>query len=132
MKNSDAIILISRLHIMSFSDTITGTFCECGESKINDKNIGEKAKRGKGFNLFDLQKVSAWCKKKGVVCEIWDLCSGLENEGTNSLPPSYLLIIKDGVSALLEEATGATDLYEELKTPELKGEGYGWDKKKKD
>jgi len=106
-----------------FDSTITWTFCECGENHVGMQMIGNKAKPGEGFNLFDLQRASLWCREHNVEYELWDLRPE-DDEIRKYLPPSYLLIMRDCASKILEEngEYNPRALFEESKV-------LNWDKK---
>lgn len=94
--------------------TIVVTFCEHGENTIEGVHLGEMAKEGEGFSLFDLQKACIWCKNNDVKYELWDLSPG-ESLGAKS---SYLLIMR----RYAHKFEDPNSLYQELKNME-------WDKK---
>ena len=87
--------------------TIVVTFCEHGENTIKGKHLGEMAKEGDGFSLFDLQKACIWCKNNNVKYELWDLTPG-ESLGAK---PSYLLIMR----RYAHKFEDPNSLYQELK-----------------
>lgn len=78
-------------------ETITLTFGDCAENHRGMQEIGEKAKVG--LSHADLISAMDWFTGKGIECEIVNLA---KLPGIPGIPDAYLLIAKNGCSALVD------------------------------
>jgi alkylated DNA repair dioxygenase AlkB len=104
---------------------ITITYGDCAENHIGMQILGQKA--SEGFSLDDLKRASKAFKRLGCERAIWDLTTGIEGDAKdiNEIgdEKAYILIVKGGASALLEDSN-VDDLYKEQLA-------LDWDKKAK-
>lgn len=104
------------------SSTITITFGDQAENHKSMQVIGELAKNG--FNLKDLKSAKKKFEKSGCECELICLADYVDMENT-STPEAYVLIIRNGVNAILEPmGANAYDVF-------LEQRNLVWDSKAK-
>lgn len=99
--------------VNSIHETITLTFGDCAENHKNMQKIGEPSKSG--FSKKELDEAKKYFEDRGVVCEMVDLKSLLQqSEVKCTLTDAYLLIIRGGVNSLLHDTDrNADDLFNE-------------------
>ena len=98
--------------------TITITFGDQAENHVGMQKIGKMAESG--FNYEELAKAKELFEKQDYKCELIDLRFP---EDGNDYPPAYILIVRNGVNALLADSKkNNDDLFKEHV-------GLKWDKK---
>jgi hypothetical protein len=94
-----------------FTQTITLTFGDQGESHVGMGKIGKKSEHG--FSLEDLEQARDWFLEKGfeskIHCLTDELPDGLEHELNLDAPPAFILIARGGANAFVD----ADELFEE-------------------
>ncbi len=91
--------------------TFSITFGDVAENHAGMQKVGSMADRG--FNLEELQQMKSWFDATGS-CETRMVhLNDMLPTGTTSLEPAYLLIIKGGVNAILNDEKGADKLFSE-------------------
>lgn len=75
-------------------ELITLTFCDRAENHVGMEQIGDIVAEGQGFQLEDLQGIQTYMESLGVTCERVSLSHG-------DLPAAYVLVMRQGVNALL-------------------------------
>jgi hypothetical protein len=90
------------------NQTYTITFGDQAENHVGMQKIGSLS--SEGFNLIDLQRAKEWFESQGKTCELISLHESLPLKKQNSSLEAYVLVVRDGVSALLESNTAASDL----------------------
>jgi hypothetical protein len=107
---------------MNYNKTFSITFgkrsnpTEGGDVAENHKGmqkIGSIAQSG--FTLEDLENAKKWFEQKGCVCNIINLHDSLSDNEQKQNPANHawLLVVKNAVSALLNNPDGAFSLYAE-------------------
>ena len=95
--------------------TFTLTFGDQGENHVGMQKVGKMAKEG--FSLADLRKTQRFFEERSVVAKIYYLNRLLEGSVDVEYPkrvrPAYLLVVRNGIDALLGYAGAADDLYKE-------------------
>ncbi len=101
--------------------TITLTFGDQAENHVGMQQIGKMA--NSGFTRDDLSEIKKKFEEKGCICRLVRLNKNLPKEYTAD--DAYVLVIRGGVNALLEE--GADELLKEQNTltPDKKALMYG-------
>ena len=93
-----------------YSDTITLTFGDVAENHVGMQKIGKKA--SKGFSVKDLLVIkNRFDGVGGCVTELIDLTPDSTVYPTLSFEPAQVLIVRNGVKALLPDGMSATDLH---------------------
>ena len=84
---------------------ITVTFGDSGENHVGNQQIGHMVKEGEGFTYQDFVEAKSNAEKLGLTAEIIDLRILLTDEDkaaatqqNKTIPPAYIIIIKDGIS----------------------------------
>ena len=91
-------IRIPKPRIAPTSEGITLTFGDMAENHVGMEQIGHMVAAGQGFQLDDLQTIQRMMEARGVVCELVTLSSADQ-------PAAYVLVIRQGVNALLDGKT---------------------------
>ena len=102
---------------------ITITF---GDGAVNRDGMQKLGKQGSsGFSYADLTSAKQYFENRGCECEIHNLGDGLGDLYPEERTPAFVLVAKDGISALLADIgkTAADCLQEQLNLP--------WDKQVK-
>jgi hypothetical protein len=81
-------------------ETITLTFGDCAENHRGMQTIGEMAKNG--LCIDELLVTKEWYERLGKKCELVDLRDMLSEDEKTNADPAYVLIIRDGCSALTD------------------------------
>lgn len=108
--------------------TFTITYGEVAENHIGQQQIGIENANGiqRGLNKEQLLDIEAHFKGLGAKTELVDLCQfahGTEIEAHPELDEACVLVVHNGVSAILEEIEkNADDMFRELN-------GFEWDAK---
>ena len=87
------------------TSTITLTFGDQAENNVGMEKIGNLS--DKGFSLRDLRRAKRYFDKKGCVCCI----KALHKDMPNDCEKAWLLIVRNGVDALIDER--GDDLWDE-------------------
>ena len=87
---------------------ITLTFGDQAENHVGMEKIGNLRKKGEGFQFDDLMRIWSSLEEK----EIWSQIYTLSNDPV--LPDAHILVITNGVNALLSGKT-QMDMFEEQK-----------------
>jgi len=99
---------------------LTITFGDRAENHKGMQIVGEWAENG--FSKEDLVRVKNFMESKGSVCELICLNEALGSL-RNTAEPAYVLVIREGVDALLKDYQLSSEmLFEELQC-------LDWDKK---
>jgi alkylated DNA repair dioxygenase AlkB len=97
--------------VNSTHETITLTFGDCAENHKSMQKIGEPLKTG--FSKKELDEAKKYFEDRGVVCEMVNLNTLLQQSDVK-FTPAYLLIIRGGVNSLLNDINcTADDLFNE-------------------
>ena len=88
---------------MNQNSVVTITLGDMAENHVGMEQIGQMVPQGQGFNLNDLNEIKQRFDQLGIETELIDLSSRqLNNIDLNiNLPQAHLLIIKDGINAIL-------------------------------
>ena len=112
---------------IDFKRCFTITYGDQAENHKGMQVIGELAE--KGFNLQDLLFAKNNFEKLGSICELIDLRDSVKDEEIkNNLDPAYVLIIRNGVGAILKDLKKTSDdMYDEQKVLDVdkKAKMYG-------
>lgn len=101
---------------------ITLTFGDMAENHKGMEKLGKLVEPGEGFNHKDLSKIKKIYEQNfGGVAEIHDLAEDSHYDGPLTLPPTYLLVLKEGIYKLLGENANKEMFNEQL--------GFNYDKK---
>ncbi len=95
---------------MTTNNTVSITFGDVAENHKGMQQVGKIADCG--FNLNDLNVMKSWFEANNAKCELVGLHETLE-EKDRSGNEAYILIIKNGVNAILNDASGADKMLEE-------------------
>jgi hypothetical protein len=88
------------------SSVVTLTFGECAENHVGMQKIGCKGETNSGLTVQELEMIRTRLTAMGHVAELLQL-------GGNGMPDAAVLVIRDGVNALLEAEDGARSLFSE-------------------
>jgi len=80
------------------NELITLTFGDMAENHVGMEQIGQMVAAGQGFQLADLQAIQCTMEARGVVCELVTLSAADQ-------PAAYVLVLRQGVGALLDGKT---------------------------
>jgi len=92
------------------TETITITFGDQCENYVGMEKIGEMAKEG--FSVDDLRKAQVLFEASGAVCELVNLNDaliGVDHGADEPAAAAAILIIRGGVSALLQKSGKTTE-----------------------
>ncbi len=89
---------------------ITITFGDVAENHVGMQKLGTLSQHG--FSFKDLEFARNWFQERESKCELISLHEHLPEDVRNE-NEAYVLIIKDGVNALINSKTGANDLMSE-------------------
>jgi alkylated DNA repair dioxygenase AlkB len=94
-----------------YTSTFTLTYGDCAENHKGMQMIGKMA--DKGFTHDDLKKTMKWFEEQGCECEIIELSNNdlCELPKGTPLQEAYLLIVRNGVNAILKEIEKTADDY---------------------
>ena len=118
----------SRVMVKNFVATIT--FGEVAENHVGMEKLGMMKNKGEGISFRDLKRAKKIFKEKGYKVKIYDLVE--EGEVKDLDPePAYVMVIRNGVSAFLNEDNQKDNSEKKDNVNELNSEilGYEWDKK---
>jgi len=88
---------------IGITEGITLTFGDMAENHVGMEQIGSMVAEGEGFKLDDLKTIQASMEAIGCTCELISLSGG--ELSLHPLPMAHVLIIRQGVPALLSHAT---------------------------
>jgi len=92
------------------NELITLTFGDMAENHVGMEQIGSMVEEGLGFHLPDLQQIQQTMENMGVLCELHTLSHGEQ-------PAAYVLVLKEGVTALLSHhSISQMDIFNEQTT----------------
>jgi alkylated DNA repair dioxygenase AlkB len=94
---------------MEFSKTFSLTFGDVAENHKGMQKIGNFAE--KGFTVNDLNRAKCWFYEKGCKCKLVNLTWLLPEEAQTKENGAYVLLVKGGVNALLDDENGADALF---------------------
>ena len=94
-------IRIPKPRVAPTFEGITLTFGDMAENHVGMEQIGQMVAAGQGFQLDDLQTIQHTMEARGVVCELVTLSS-------DDQPAAYVLVLRQGVGALLDGKTQFT------------------------
>jgi hypothetical protein len=96
------------------NQTYTITFGDQAENHVGMQKIGTLS--AEGFSLLDLQQAKGWFEDRGITCELIALHENLPARKQNPSLDSYVLVARQGVSAILnsEEMPPSSDLANDL------------------
>jgi hypothetical protein len=92
---------------MNSNSIITITLGDMAENHAGMEQIGQMVPEGQGFNLNDLNHIKQTFDDLGIETELINLASSdlnninSSNSSNNTIPPAYILIIRDGINAIL-------------------------------
>jgi hypothetical protein len=89
---------------IGITEGITLTFGDMAENHVGMEQIGSMVAEGEGFDLTYLKTVQASMEAIGCTCELVGLSGG--ELSLDPLPAAYVLVIRQGVPALLSHANG--------------------------
>jgi hypothetical protein len=90
------------------NELITLTFGDMAENHVGMEQIGSMVAEGCGFHLADLQAIQSHMEGLGAVCELVSLSSG--ELSIDPLPSAQILVIRQGVNALLSQVGNSKQL----------------------
>jgi hypothetical protein len=79
--------------------TYTITFGDQAENHVGMQKIGTLSTEG--FSFIDLQRAKGWFEERGKSCELIPLHESLPSGKQNSSLEAYVLVVRQGVSAIL-------------------------------
>lgn len=102
---------------MNAETMVTLTLGDQAENHAGMEKLGELVKEGEGFTLEDLRAMKRKFKGIGVACDLFSLalCEVECRVELTSPPDAYVLVIRGGVTALLQQGSGYTqsDMFKE-------------------
>jgi hypothetical protein len=117
LRKKHHLIFVKTLMRPVFEETITITFGDQCENYVGMEKIGKMAKEG--FSVDDLKKAKALFEAGGAVCELVNLndaLAGVDHGADEPAAAAGILIIRGGVSALLQKSGKTADeAFEEQK-----------------
>jgi alkylated DNA repair dioxygenase AlkB len=99
--------------MQTYTQTFTLTFGDQAENHVGMQKIGELA--SEGFNLNDLQSTKKWFEEHNATCGLINLAEYLP-ENNKYEGEVYVLVIRNGLGALLAPDHTADDFYNEQNT----------------
>lgn len=122
---------MSKKPAIGITEGITLTFGDMAENHVGMEQIGSMVAEGEGFKLNDLKTIQTSMESIGCTCELIGLSGG--ELSLDPLPSAHVLVIRQGVPALLSDAnnrkrsTSQLQLFQEQKalTYDTKAFMYG-------
>lgn len=94
-------------------ELITLTAGDCAENHARMEQIGQKRSEGEGFTVQEIRQIKTRIEEThGVQCTLVDLTRAVQNSETK-LPEACVLVVKNGVDALLGYENAKDDLFKE-------------------
>ena len=94
---------------------ITITFGDCAENNVGMQKLGKMTNVGEGFSYEDLAAAAARFEAAGCHCELVNLVLAGGVDPATPLP-GYVLVVRAGVNALLNDPGAADAMRDEQRT----------------